>query len=392
MSFLSKNQGKWTPKPKKTLLLEEDLDQLRDNFSHVQKLTNIGTWTYLIDRDEVLWSEGIYKILGVDTEKLQGKLEDFYRFIYPQDLEKVAEYVSYAMEGKEYDIEFKIIDDEGKIKYLRERTRVILDGEKKASRIIGIIQDITEFKVVEENLRAFSKDLINAHRISGLGSWRYDFKEKKFYGTNELFRIYDIEPEDMKKDFEDLMKIIHPKDRPRVIEAMKKYTMGDAISIEFRVIQKDGSYKYVLVKGEPRYDKDGQVVEIFGIVQDLTENKILEEKLMKSYNIIAQAEALANIGSWEMDIESNHLVFSDEAMRIYGFNPEKFDNTYEGFLKIVHPDDLFIFHDLFGCPPKDPFNLEFRFIKPDGSIGWIYQRVEFILDEAKKPRQNMISF
>src|SRR5690606_33989834 len=140
-----------------------------------------------------------------------------------------------------------------------------------------------------------------------------------------------IEPEDMKKDFEDLMKIIHPKDRPRVIEAMKKYTMGDAISIEFRVIQKDGSYKYVLVKGEPRYDKDGQVVEIFGIVQDLTENKILEEKLMKSYNIIAQAEALANIGSWEMDIKNNQLIFSDEAMKIYGLDPEEFDNTYESF-------------------------------------------------------------
>ena len=200
------------------------------------------------------------------------KLEDFYRFIHPEDLEKVVEAVSLAIEGNEYDIEFRIIDSKGNIKFLRERTKVIYDSNEKPNRIIGIIQDLTEFKVVEENLRAFSKDLINAHRISGLGSWRYDFKEKKFYGTNELFRIYDIEPEDMKKDFEDLMKIIHPKDRPRVIE-VKKYTMGDAISIEFRVIQRMAPISMSWSRGEPRYDKDGQVVEIFGIVQDLTKTK-----------------------------------------------------------------------------------------------------------------------
>jgi len=385
MIFLSKNAVEKTLKPSKLIRLENELNQLKENYLHVQKITKTSSWTYYIDTDEVFWSEEIYNLLGLKSRCLLKNLEDFYRFIHPEDLEKVVEALSLAIEGNEYDIEFRIIDSKGNIKFLRERTKVIYDSNEKPNRIIGIIQDLTEFKVVEENLRAFSKDLINAHRISGLGSWRYDFKEKKFYGTNELFRIYDIEPEDMKKDFEDLMKIIHPKDRPRVIEAMKKYTMGDAISIEFRVIQKDGSYKYVLVKGEPRYDKDGQVVEIFGIVQDLTENKILEEKLMKSYNIIAQAEALANIGSWEMDIKNNQLIFSDEAMKIYGLDPEEFDNTYESFLKIVHPDDLFIFDDLIKCPRKGPFNLEFRFMKPDGSVGYIYQSIEFLFNEEREP-------
>lgn len=72
---------------------------------------------------------------------------------------------------------------------------------------------------------------------------------------------------------------------------------------------------------------------MFAIVQDITEEKLLEEKLRKSYNIIAQAEALANMGSWEVDIRNRRLTLSDEAKKIFQFNSENFNNKNVHFLK-----------------------------------------------------------
>lgn len=198
------------------------------------------------------------------------KLEDFYRFVHPEDLEKVVKSISNSFQGREFDIEFRIINNNGDIKFLREKVKVILE-ENKVQKIVGIIQDLTENMAVKENLKFFSRDLIDLQRILGIGAWRYSFKEKKFYYTNEVFSILNIEQKDLGNNYEMLLELIHPQDKAIVKGAIKNYVAGDAIDIEFRILENDGTYKYVKAKGEPQYDKNGELVELFGILQDITD-------------------------------------------------------------------------------------------------------------------------
>lgn len=97
MIFLSKNAVEKTLKPSKLIRLEDELNQLKENYLHVQKITKTSSWTYYIDTDEVFWSEEIYNLLGLKSRCLLKNLEDFYRFIHPEDLEKVVEAVSLAI-------------------------------------------------------------------------------------------------------------------------------------------------------------------------------------------------------------------------------------------------------------------------------------------------------
>jgi diguanylate cyclase (GGDEF)-like protein/PAS domain S-box-containing protein len=116
-----------------------------------------------------------------------------------------------------------------------------------------------------------------------------------------------------------------------------------------------------------------------------TERKLLELKLEESYKNLAVAQELAHTGSWKLDIINNKSIWSEEAYRIYGITPEQYDGTYEGFLKYVYPEDISIIHDLLEDPPTEPFDMEYRIIRSDGSIRYVYQRVIYKFDDKGNP-------
>ncbi|HHV72304.1 MAG TPA: PAS domain-containing protein, partial [Clostridia bacterium] len=111
-----------------------------------------------------------------------------------------------------------------------------------------------------------------------------------------MYKIHGIGLSEFQNDFKNILKLIHPEDQSKVQAVFTQLLSGESSQIEYRIFQKDGTEKYVLGKGDPLFDKDGQVVAIFGYLQDITENKMLEQELRKNYRIIAQAQSLAKIG------------------------------------------------------------------------------------------------
>lgn len=389
MSFIRKNIIEKIIKNEDLIRLKGDLEnnfnQLKENFYYAQQLVKTGSWTYNLVNGETFWSDEVYNILECNHDELEDNLENFYSYIHPDDRDEVVEEVKCALEGKEYDIEYRIVTPNGAKKYVHEKTKTLYDEDSNPIKIIGIIQDITKQKIIENDLKVLSEDLNKAQRVAGVGSWKYDVIKDEFYGTEEMYRIYDIGPTDFDNDFKNAIRLIHPEDQNKVKEAMEKHLAGQSCKIEYRVPQKDGSVKYVVAKGEPLFDEKGQVVGILGTMQDITENKLLQQKLEKSNKILSQTEALAHVGSWELDIINNKSYWSDETYRIYGVAPEDYDGTYEGFLKIVHPEDVEIIEAMSKYPPKGPVSIEFRVIRSDNSIRDIYQRMEFIFDEEGIP-------
>lgn len=370
--------------------VEEDIktifEQLRENIFYSQQLSRIGSWTYDILKDEIFWTEEIYDILECSPENLEAKLEHFYSNIHPDDLEKVKKAIHNALAGKEYDLEYRIITFNGTEKYINEKAIILSDENRNPAKIIGVVQDITERKVIENDLKAFGNSLILPQKITGIGYWKYDVLEDEFYGTEEMYRIYGINPQDFIKGFKNVIKLVHPEDQAKLQSALEQYFAGKSCETEYRIPQSDGTVKFVIARGEPLFNERHEVVGVLGTLQDITEKKLLEEQLRKNYYIIGKAEALAHVGSWEMDVVHNKIYWSEEAYRIYGINPEGYYGTYESFLKLVHPDDRALVEKILeNFFQKQPFEMEFRIIRPDGSVRYVSKQVEFKLDENGKP-------
>ncbi|NLY42632.1 MAG: EAL domain-containing protein [Clostridiaceae bacterium] len=377
---------------KKLKLKRNNLGDLRKSYRHLeeniiysQKITRIGSWTYDIQKDEIFFTNEVYGILGCGPEEIGGKLENYYSFVHPEYLHEVRKAMEEALCGKECSIKFRIIAKNGMGKYVHKRNKVIYDEKNRPIRIVGIIKDITDQKLREEHIKKIGDNFSQALRLAGVASWKYDVVEDEFYGSDEMFTIFGIERLGFDNDFNNVIKLVHPDDQYIVQEAMQKYLAGQSCAVEFRILQQDGTNKYVIGKAEPVFDAEGRVINIIGTLQDITKYKLLEQELKRSYKIINQAQALARIGSWEADIVNNKIYWSDEACRIFGFSSNTSCETIEDFKKYVYPEDAKAIDDMLANPANKPIELEFRIIRQDGSVRNLYELVEFIFDKEGNP-------
>jgi PAS domain S-box-containing protein len=110
------------------------------------------------------------------------------------------------------------------------------------------------------------------------------------------------------------------------------------------------------------------------------DNDLLHEDMKKSYKELVEAHNFAQIGSWEMDMLRNTGYLSEEAYRIYGISSEHYDGTYDGFIRLIHPEDRNAVENNINGTAKSVYEMEYRIIRPDGSVRGIRHLVKPIFD------------
>jgi PAS domain S-box-containing protein len=130
--------------------------------------------------------------------------------------------------------------------------------------------------------------------------------------------------------------------------------------------------------------KKGYFVALF---EEITKRKKAEEDLRESERRLNRSQEIANLGSWELDLQSNQLTWSDEVYRIFGLKPQQFSATYEAFLKAVHPDDRAAVDAAYSISVregKNGYTIEHRVVRPDGELRNVQEKCTNILDKSGK--------
>jgi PAS domain S-box-containing protein len=119
----------------------------------------------------------------------------------------------------------------------------------------------------------------------------------------------------------------------------------------------------------------------------LSERRGTEEKLERAHATLAEAQEVARIGSWEWDIVTDRVTWSNELYRLYGLAPNSVEVTFETFLDHVHPDDRDMIRQVVTSAYRDrqPFAVDHRTVMPDGYVRWLHGRGRVIVDETGAP-------
>jgi PAS domain S-box-containing protein len=121
---------------------------------------------------------------------------------------------------------------------------------------------------------------------------------------------------------------------------------------------------------------------------EIEERKLAEEALRQREECLAEAQRIAHLGSWDWNIVSNQLFWSDEVYRIFGLSPQQFSATYEAFLKRVHSEDRQAVKDAVNQSLADPtikYSIQHRIQMPDESIRTVHERAEVEFDTGGMP-------
>jgi len=230
--------------------------------------------------------------------------------------------------------------------------------------------------------------LAAAEQLANLGSWRYDVASGKMAWSAQCYRMLGLDPRKNPATKELWFQTVHPEDRERVLEDYNKaITEGKAIDAEARFVLPDGRIRVNHTRATVITDLTGQVVRVAGVSQDITERKESEEKLRKSEALLAQAEQLANVGSWELDLKTGTIIWSDQMYRMLNLNPQGVSENVERFWQMVHPDDRERSQrrEAQAIAEHHAFDSEVRCVFPDGRVRTIQSRGLPVYDEAGQP-------
>jgi two-component system cell cycle sensor histidine kinase/response regulator CckA len=219
--------------------------------------------------------------------------------------------------------------------------------------------------------------LKEAQELAHMGHWEMDLKTGLLEWSDEIYRILGVKPREFDPSYKAVMamEVIHPDDRAFVDrvhkESLSKKTPSD---IEYRLLLKDGTVKYVNERFQTLYDDEGMPTCAMGTLQDITDRKQAEEALQKSEVLHKEAQRVAHVGHWELDPDIGTPVWSDEVFRIFGLDPNDGEPSFTEHATHVHPEDWPILDKAVRKAGREgtPFDLVFRIVKPGGEMGWMH--------------------
>jgi len=409
--------------------LQEALSEREQLLQKAQAISHLGHFKFNPNTNVVEGSDELFNIFGLSREDFQ--FSDFVSTVHPNDRDFVISTIQRSIEKREnYDIEHSLILRDGTLKFIKANGEPVLDSAGNTAFMVGTVQDITERNQEKEDLSERNRFIASLINLSPDIVYIYDLIDKKnVYINKGIQKVLDYSIEDIQKMGNHVIPILmHPDDLkvyfeetvPRYAKAQDK----ELILHQYRMKNSSGNWHW-LDCAELIYHRqsDGSPHQIFGVIRDITERKKAIEELQKAKDEmeervkdrtselelaieclneeiherkkaeheikinelrLSNAQRVGHLGFWDWNIVTGDLYWSDETFTIYGFKPQEFISTFEKFESILFPDDQeYILKKVDEALNKDvPYNVDFRFIYPDGNIGWIH--VEGEVDRNEK--------
>ena len=207
--------------------------------------------------------------------------------------------------GKSDEMEFQYISPQGKEYYFN--TRIVPEFfNGKVGSVLSISRDIRDIKEAEVKLKEILSNLegkvkertaeleeaydslleneirLNeAQKIAHIGSWDRNLVTGELYWSDEMYRIFRLDPMEFGATYDAFLDYVHPDDRDYVYISLQKALNGDPINIDYRIILADREERIVHAQGEAIFDERRTPVRTRGTIQDITESKKAEEALAK---------------------------------------------------------------------------------------------------------------
>ena len=268
--------------------------------------------------------------------------------------------------------------------------RVFIGGE---SILQAIVRDIDKRKRAEQALAEqsrFSSALVDTAPAI---VYVYDLETNRNVFSNKgVEQILGYSADQIKAMGGELFSLlIHPDDLPAVMAFQNKVAAAanqEVLEIEYRMRATDGQWLMIRSYESPfSRHPDGSLKQKIGVGIDITERKRTEKKLQESTVRLQEAQRIARMGNWELNLENDALTWSDETFRIFEIAPAAFGATYDAFLEAIHPDDRGAVDTAYrsSLETGGSYEIDHRLLMPDGRVKYVHERCETLYDLEGHP-------
>ncbi|RJO66514.1 MAG: PAS domain S-box protein [Myxococcales bacterium] len=216
---------------------------------------------------------------GWEPEEILGR--DFTEFLPESEIERAFSAFQEILVTKapRTGFELKVKRRDGSLLDTEVAATILVDGEN-VTGAMGVIHDVTEHKRAEEELRRSREELGAATGLTHVGHWYWNIKTNMMRWTDEVYRLFGMDPQSEELYLNHGVSRVHPDDWPE-LERQVTAAVTDKTNYqhEYRILRPDGSARWCAALGQPILNENGEVTAFQGAIQDITERKQAEEKI-----------------------------------------------------------------------------------------------------------------
>ena len=212
----------------------------------------------------------------------------------------------------------------------RKKTEIKL--KETLNNLDNLIKDRTAELEKAYNLLKESEDgLAEAQKMAHIGNWDWDLVTGKVHWSDEMYRIYGRNPQELGASLDELLNYVHPDDRDYVDKAIKKGLNSEPTGIDYRIILSNGEERIVHAQAKVIFDKKNIPIRVKGITQEITERKKAEEKI----EILANAVESSSDAIVTRSLEDIIINWNKGAEQLHGYSAEE---NLGKHVSILEPD------------------------------------------------------
>ncbi|TQM82853.1 PAS domain S-box-containing protein/diguanylate cyclase (GGDEF)-like protein [Saccharothrix saharensis] len=304
------------------------LETERVRLLEAQRIARMGSWSFDVESGAVHRSEVLlemYDELGVDPN-------DQLLAVHPDDRAALEGLMQRAQDGST--VEAEVRNEDGDRVYVC-RARAEFDGGK-VSTLHGTVQDVTEARALERQLRDDRRRLADAQKAAQLGVWEWDLRTGDVVWSDMLHELFGV-PLDERTRYQTYLDLVHPDDRGWVDDLWQQLATEEVpIQLEHRIVRRDGRQRVFRCYGVVVKGPDALPLAV-GTAQDITEQRAAETRMKRSSQRFADLVSLTPVGIGLFD-EGERLVDANDALcDLLGMDLEQLRGMTASAL--THPDD-----------------------------------------------------
>ena len=349
----------------------EALHQREYLLSASQQAAHIGTWSWKVGDSKVFWSDETYRIYGLNPAMGTPDFEFFFEIIHPEDRHKMQEWPKAVIAGLHPPpVEFRVLRSDGIYRTIQTEGDVIESVDGIPSRIAGTAYDITERKQSEAALIETQFKLNEAYKLAHMGIWEWESETDTVIWTEELYHISGLDPLLPAPTYKEHTNLYAPKSWKLLNNLVERaLKTGEPYQAELELIRPDGEIRYVKAFGGAKLDTKGQIIGLFGTLQDITEQRLAEEALKKSRQLLAETESIGKVGGWEINIDTMDTIWTDEVYAIHEVELNSNQNVEKG-INFYVPESKPVIEKAVqrAIELSEPFDVELEIISAKGNL------------------------